>query len=256
MPAYEDFSKVYDELMDQVPYGEWCVFVRQVLETRGIREGLVADLGCGTGKLTQILAERGYNMIGIDLSEDMLAVARQKCDGERFAHPVLLVCQNMADFELYGTVQATICTYDCINYLLTTEDVGKCFSLVNNYTEKGGLFVFDINTPYRYNNVFADNAYVYEDEGGMLVWQNKFMKKRSLCDFYLTYFTPDEDGLYSRGDQVQRQRCYSLKTIEKLLTANGFEVCAVYGGVDMSPLKEDSEKAYFVAKSVSGRAQG
>lgn len=245
-------ASCYDRF-NSAGYEEYLAFFVDVCKKHtslSVKE--VLDLGCGTGELTKMLCDSDFDTVGIDGSEEMLAEAFVKCAGT----DALLLCQDMRDFELYGTVQATICTYDCINYLLTTEDVGKCFSLVNNYTEKGGLFVFDINTPYRYNNVFADNAYVYEDEGGMLVWQNKFMKKRSLCDFYLTYFTPDEDGLYSRGDQVQRQRCYSLKTIEKLLTANGFEVCAVYGGVDLSPLKEDSEKAYFVAKSVSGRAQG
>lgn len=212
----------------------------------------VLDLGCGTGELTEMLCDTGFDTVGVDGSEEMLMEAAEKCTPKG----ALLLCQDMRGFELYGTVQATICTYDCINYLLSTGDVGKCFSLVNNYTQRGGLFVFDINTPYRYKTVFADNAYVYEDGGDMLVWQNSFNEKRSLCDFFLSYFTREADGSYSRGDQVQRQRCYAIRTIEKLLVNNGFRLCGVYGSMDGGPLTETSEKAFFVAQSVGGRAQG
>lgn len=211
----------------------------------------VLDLGCGTGEMTRRLCDKGFDVVGVDGSEEMLAEAFAKCGGG-----ALLLCQDMRCFELYGTVQATLCSYDCVNYLLSTGDVAECFSLVNNYTQRGGLFVFDINTPYRYEKVFADNAYVYDDRDGMLVWQNRYMKSRGLCDFYLSYFENLGQGEYLRGDQTQRQRCYALRTVKKLLLDNGFEVCAVYGGTDMSPLTEQSEKAYFVAKSLRGRAQG
>lgn len=245
-------ASCYDRF-NSAGYKEYLAFFSEACKRHAdidVKE--VLDLGCGTGKLTKLLCDSGFDTVGVDGSEEMLAKAFENCAGGG----ALLLCQDMRDFELYGTVQATLCAYDCINYLLTVDDVGRCFSLVNNYTEKGGLFVFDVNTPYRYDVVFGDNTYVYDDDGGMLVWQNRFMKKRGLCDFYLTYFSPSGEGLYSRGDQVQRQRCYSLKTLERLLTQNGFELCGVYGGVDMSPLAPDSEKAYFVAKSVSGRAQG
>lgn len=245
-------ASCYDRF-NSAGYEEYLAFFLNMCEKHGdipVKE--VLDLGCGTGELTYRLQKAGYDTVGVDGSEEMLGEAFAKC-GDTGA---LLLCQDMRDFELYGTVQATLCAYDCINYLLSTEDVAKCFSLVNNYTEKGGVFVFDINTPYRYETVFGDNAYVYEDKGGMLVWQNKFMKKRGLCDFYLSYFTAEEDGLYSRGDQVQRQRCYAIKTIERLLANNGFELCGVYGSTEGSPFTDTCEKAYFVAKSVSGRAQG
>ncbi|MBQ3195076.1 MAG: class I SAM-dependent methyltransferase [Clostridia bacterium] len=234
-------------------YDEYLAFFLSVCKKHAdIAVKEVLDLGCGTGEMTKRLCDKGFDVVGVDGSEEMLAEAVDKCGGTN----ALLLCQDMRDFELYGTVQATLCSYDCINYLLSTEDVASCFELVNNYTQKGGIFVFDINTPYRYNTVFADNAYVYDDKGGMLVWQNRFMKKRGLCDFYLSYFENHGNGLYKRGDQVQRQRCYALRTVEKLLKENGFELCAVYGGTDMSPLTEESEKAFFVAKSVSGKAQG
>lgn len=245
-------ASCYDRI-NSAGYDEYLAFFLECIgRFSDIEVKEVLDLGCGTGELTERICKRGYDVVGVDGSEEMLAEAFSKCAGTG----ALLLCQDMRDFELYGTVQATVCTYDCINYLLSTADVGKCFSLVNNYTEKGGLFVFDVNAPYRYEKIFADNAYVYEDGDDMLVWQNKYMKKRGICDFYLSYFTHEGDGVYSRGDQVQRQRCYAVRTVEKLLRDNGFELCGVFGGVDMSPFTEESEKAYFIAKSVGGRAQG
>lgn len=232
-------------------YDEYLAFFLQACEKFAdvpVKE--VLDLGCGTGEMTKRLCDEGFDVVGLDGSEEMLAEAYSKCGN------ALLLCQDMREFELYGTVQATLCSYDCINYLLSTADVGKCFSLVNNYTQKGGLFVFDINTPYRYKEVFGDKVYTYDDEDGMLVWQNNYMKNRGFCDFYLSYFENQGDGTYIRGDQTQRQRCYAINTVKKLLNDNGFELCGIYGNVDMSPLTESSEKAYFVAKSLYGKAQG
>lgn len=234
-------------------YQKYLAFFQCVAERfADIRVKEVLDLGCGTGELTKLLAEGGYDVAALDGSEEMLAEATEKCEGLG----VLFSCQDMRDFELYGTVQATLCSFDCINYLLSEKDVERCFSLVNNYTEKGGVFVFDINTPYRYEAVFGNNAYVYEDEGAMLVWQNFFNSKSGYCDFYLSRFTRNGNGTYTRGDDIQRQRRYFPNRIKRLLERCGFEVCAVYGDTDCGAFTENSEKAYFVAKSVSGRAQG
>lgn len=234
-------------------YKKYLAFFQYAIEKYAdIKVNEVLDLGCGTGEMTRLLAESGYDLAALDGSAEMLAEATEKCAGLG----VLFSCQDMRDFELYGTVQATLCSFDCINYLLSEKDVESCFSLVNNYTEKGGVFVFDINTPYRYENVFGANAYVYEDEGEMLVWQNSFNPKSGFCDFYLSRFERRGDGAYTRGDDVQRQRRYFPKRIKRLLEKCGFEVCAIYGDTDCAPFTENSEKAYFVAKSVSGRAQG
>jgi len=234
-------------------YSQYLAFFEQMLNKYAdIHVKEVLDLGCGTGELTCLLADAGYDVAALDASEEMLGEAADKCDGRN----VLFSCQDMRDFELYGTVQATLCSYDCINYLLSEGDVQRCFELVNNYTEKGGVFVFDINTPYRYEHIFADKAYVYEDKGNMLVWQNSYNKKSGYCDFYLSYFNRERGGTYTRGDDVQRQRRYLPQRIKRLLARCGFELCAVYGGTDCAPFTEESEKAYFVAKSVGGRAQG
>ncbi len=209
----------------------------------------VLDMGCGTGQMTKRLCDAGYDLCAFDCSVEMLMKASERCADCGVAFSV----QDMRRFELYGTVQATLCSYDCLNYLQT--GLGDCFSLVNNYTQRGGIFVFDVNTEYRYRNVFGDNAYVYENDGNMLVWQNFYDEKTRRCRFFLTEFC-EEDGVYLRNDEVQTQRFYSVQSIKRLLKQNGFELCGIFGGLDFSPLAEDSEKAYFVAKSVGGRAQG
>lgn len=245
-------ASCYDRF-NSAGYEKYLAFFKCVTDKfSDIQVKEVLDLGCGTGELTKLLAEAGYDLAALDGSEEMLAEATEKCDGL----DVMFSCQDMRDFELYGTVQATVCTYDCLNYLLSEKDLQSCFELVNNYTEKGGIFVFDVNTPYRYETVFGNNAYVYEADGAMLVWQNFFNPKSGYCDFYLSRFTETEGGVYQRGDDVQRQRRYFPKRIKRLLEKCGFEVCAVYGDTDCGEFTDKSEKAYFVAKSVSLRAQG
>ncbi len=247
--AFSVLADKYD-MYNSADFNGYIRFFRQCIQRHSdIEVKEVLDMACGTGELTKRLCDCGYDVCAFDLSEDMLAVATEKCVGLGVAFSL----QDMRSFELYGTVQATLCSYDSLNYL--ENGLGDCFSLVNNYTQRGGLFVFDVNTLYRYEKVFGDNAYVYESDGSMLVWQNWFNRSTGKCRFYLTEFT-EEDGVYLRSDEVQTQRYYSVAGIKRLLKQNGFELCAVYGDFDCKPLTDTSEKAYFVAKSVGGKAQG
>ena len=148
MEAYTDFAGVYDQLMDETPYGQWCENIAQVLGGYHIRDGLVLELGCGTGSLTELLAARGYDMIGVDSSDEMLNIACEKRD--RSGYDILYLNQDMRSFELYGTVRAVVSVCDSLNYLLEDADLTACFRLVNNYLDPGGIFVFDFNTRYKY----------------------------------------------------------------------------------------------------------
>ena len=154
MEAYTSFAAVYDVFMDDVPYEEWCEYVCGILQEYGIRDGLVLDLGCGTGTMTRLLAEQGYDMIGVDCSEDMLELAQEKEAGKSLN--ILYLLQDMREFELYGTVRAVVCICDSINYILEEEELLQVFRLVNNYLDPGGLFLFDLNTVYKYREVIGD----------------------------------------------------------------------------------------------------
>ena len=154
MDAYTSFARVYDAFMDNIPYEEWGRYIRSLLEEYGVRERLVLDLGCGTGSMTEVLAGYGYDMIGVDLSADMLEIAMEK--RQQSGHDILYLQQDMRSFELYGTVAAVVCVCDSMNYILEEEDLTEVFRLVNNYLDPGGIFVFDLNTVYKYEELLGD----------------------------------------------------------------------------------------------------
>ena len=248
--GYSAIAEVYDRLNKEIDYSKWADTIEKCFEKYGAtRPQIVLDLACGTGRMTRELAKRGYDMIGVDGSADMLGEA-YSAGGEG----ILYLLQDMREFELYGTVGATVCCLDSLNYLLGDGELKKVFDLVHNYSDPDGLFIFDMNTPYKFENIYSDNAYILEDEDadGRAVfcgWQNFYDKDTSLCDFYLSVFKEDEDGVYIRDDEHQRERCYSEKEIKTALCDSGFELCEIFGGLDMGLPQTTVERWYFVAKA-------
>ena len=247
--GYSAIAGVYDKLNKEIDYSRWADFFETCFERFCTQKPqIVLDLACGTGRMTRELASRGYDMIGVDGSADMLSEA-YGAEGEG----ILYLLQDMRSFELYGTVGATVCCLDSLNYLLKDEDLQKTFSLVHNYSDPDALFIFDMNTPYKFKNIYADNAYVLEDEieGGAVYcgWQNFYDEKSGLCDFYLSVFRENEDGSYSRDDEKQTERCYELDFIKEALQKNNFEICGVFGNFEFENANETTHRWYFVAKA-------
>ena len=191
MEAYTDFASVYDELMDNTPYGQWCDNILNVLGEYGIRDGLVLDMGCGTGSLTELLAAKGYDMIGVDYSEEMLNIAFQK--REKSGHDILYLNQDMREFELYGTVRAIVSICDSINYLLEDEDVVTCFKLVNNYLDPKGIFFFDFNTNYKYETVIGDRVIAETRDDCSFIWENFYDPEEMMNEYDLTVFVRENE---------------------------------------------------------------
>ena len=186
--SYTALAEVYDRLNAHVPYARWAKFLHDTVTRYGSgKENIWADLGCGTGIITTALSAMGHEMIGIDLSPDMLMVARERAT--EMGENVLWLCQDMRRFELYGTVDAITCNLDGINYLPSSEALSKCFSLVNNYLGPGGVFVFDVNTPYKFETVFGERDYCMEAEGVFCGWHNDYDRRHKTCRFDLTIFT-------------------------------------------------------------------
>ena len=189
-------------------------------------------------------------MIGVDGSDAMLGEAYEKSEGMG----ILYLLQDMRSFELYGTVGATLCCLDSINYLLSEEDVKKTFAGVHNYLDPNGLFLFDVNTPYRFCHVYGNQAYVLEDETeeGMVYcgWQNEYDEESGICDFYLSLFEERKDGSYDRSDEHQQEKCYSMEQLTTLLKETGFELLNVYADIKGNEPKEDTERWYFVARAI------
>ncbi len=245
---YSSLAYYYDQLNSHVDYESWANFIEDIFKDNNIEKGsLVLDLACGTGNVTIPLSKRGYDMIGIDVSAEMLECGRQK----DFDSKVLWLCQDMRNFELYGTVAGVICCLDSINYLTTKYALSRCFYLVHNYLDPDGTFIFDVNSPYKFKNIYAENHYIIEAEDVYCGWKNHFDGVSGLCDFELSIFVPQgkQNGYY-RYDEIQRERCWKEKEILFLLKKNGFEVQAVYGGLERQMPVDKTERLFFVCKAI------
>lgn len=245
METYSDFAKVYDMYMDNIPYKEWSDYIEGLLKENGIENGLILDLGCGTGSLTELLAEKGYDMIGIDNSEEMLNVALDK--KEESGHDILYLNQDMREFELYGTVRAVVSICDSVNYIIDEKDLSEVFRLVNNYLDIGGLFIFDLNTIYKYKTI-GDSVIAENRSDGSFIWENTFYEEENINEYELTLYIKDENGKYDRVVENHLQRAYSLEEIKRLIKESGMELVAVYDECTREPVHEKTERMYVIAR--------
>ena len=249
--GYNAISRVYDKLNAEVDYSAWADFVESCFDRYlSSRPELVLDLACGTGSMTMELARRGYDMIGVDGSEEMLSEAYGR---SAEVGGILYLMQDMRSFELYGTVGAVTCCLDSLNYLTGEGDLLRCFKNVHNYLDPDGLFIFDMNTPHKFENVYADNSYIFDDVvDGVEVycgWQNYYDRESKICSFYLSVFEEGENGEYYRADEEQKERFYSNEEITSALEKTGFELLDIFSDVDFSKPLENSERLYFVARA-------
>ena len=246
MEMYEDFALVYDRFMDETPYEEWCQFVVGRLKQDQITDGILLDLGCGTGSMTELLAKQGYDMIGVDLSDSMLDIAMEK--RAQSGHNILYLQQDMREFELYGTVRAVICLCDSLNYLLEEDDLLTTFKLVNNYLDPNGLFIFDFNTVYKYETVIGDSTIAENREDCSFIWENYFDEGEMVNEYDLTLFIRDEDGRYSKYEETHYQKAFEISEVLKAVKEAGMELVAVYDAFTREPVKETSDRVYFVVR--------
>ena len=258
MDSYTSFAYVYDTFMDQEPYDEWADRVCQYLEKYGLpctgdksvaEENIVVDLGCGTGKLTQILAERGYNMIGIDLSEDMLAIAQER--RVQSGLDILYTLQDMRDFELYGAAGAMVSVGDSINYLLSEEDLQAMFQCVCRALLPGGVFVFDFKTIHLYRDVIGDRT-IAEDRGDCaFIWDNYYDPDTCINEYDLAVFVEDPDSgnnLFRRFDEVHRQRGYTVEELCRAAQKAGLVWIEMQDTATGGIVDEETERATAVVK--------
>ncbi len=252
--GYSVLAPVYDKLNDTVDYSKWADFISKLFDKFSPDKKIVSvlDLGCGTGSMTIELARRGYDMTALDISDEMLSVASSRAR-EYGLEGILFIESDMCDFELYGTVDAIVCCLDGINHLTTRNELTECFSLVNNYLEPDGLFVFDVNTPYRFKTMYADRDYILEDEGIMCCWRNRLNKKGDAVDFFLTVFE-EKNGEWIRSDGAQRERAYSLRTLKNALAECGFELLDVSADYDFNKPNDETVRWYITAKNIKPKA--
>ena len=244
--AYGGFASVYDLLMDDIPYKEWADYMEKTLERHKVPKGLLLDLGCGTGTLSGLLDAKGYDVIGVDASEEMLAIAREKAVVEK--RDILYLLQDMREFELYGTVGAVVSVCDSLNYILEEEELLTVFKLVNNYLDPGGIFLFDMNTRYKYEELMGENTIAENRENCSFIWENYYDRETCINEYGLTIYLEGEDGRYDRMEETHFERFYETEKVMELLGKAGMEFLGVTDGFTDCPPRADSQRLVFLAR--------
>jgi len=264
---YDRFAVVYDQVMKNVQYEKWARRIEHWLATYGnvvplspppsgtgpkvaekepSAQCIIVELGCGTGTMTEMLAARGFDMIGIDAAEAMLAVAMDK--KLRKNSQTLYLCQDMREIDLYGTVQGFVCIFDSLNYLLSEADLLKTFRRINTFLQPGGLFIFDFNTIAEYQSI--GNATYAADKGDFAyIWENFYYANRSIKEIELTLFIKDDNGHFWRHCETHLQRGYNLPQIKRLLDEAGLSFVHAVDDVTDGPPGSLSGRVVVVAKS-------
>ena len=245
---YSSFAAVYDRLMDNIPYDEWTAYLTKLLRKYDIDTGLVAELGCGTGSITERLAAEGYDMIGIDNSAEMLDIAREKKEASDSSS--LYLCQDMREFELYGTVRAVVSLCDSVNYITDEEDLLTVFRLVNNYLDPKGGFIFDFNTLHYYRDTVGESTIAEDRDDICFIWDNYFDEDTCINELSLSLFIPEDSDneLYRRHNELHLQRAYTLDTIKSLIERSGMRFITAYHAFTEDAPDDESDRIYVIAQ--------
>lgn len=248
MQAYTSFAEVYDIFMDNIPYEEWADYLDEMLKEYHIPNNMVLELGCGTGNMTELLASKGYDMIGVDNSEVMLEIAMEK--RQKSGHDILYLLQDMQAFELYGTVGGIVSVCDSINYVTDEKELKEVFSLVNNYLDPRGIFVFDFNTEYKYRELLGDRVIAEEREECSFIWDNYYHEAEQINEYDLTIFVRQKtgEGLYRRFQETHYQRGYELEQMKDFLRQAGLVFLEAIDADTQEAVRNESERIYVVAR--------
>mgnify|MGYP000100813137 FL=1 len=238
--------------MDNIPYEEWAEYLSGLLAEYEVTDGIVLDLGCGTGTLTELMAARGFDMIGVDYSEEMLEIAMEK--RAESGRDILYLLQDMREFELYGTVRAVISICDSLNYITEEEELEEVFRLVNNYLDPEGVFIFDFNTVYKYREILGDQTIAESREDCSFIWDNYYYEEEQINEYELSLFLQEEGNLYRKYVETHYQKGYELETIKSLLEKSGMKFVTAYDAFTRNPPTKESERVYVIARE-SGKCR-
>ena len=248
--SYSFLAGCYDGLTYDVDYSAWADYIEKHFRKHPLPGNTVLDLACGTGSLTRELALRGYEMIGVDRSLEMLAQAAEKNRGVSPVEPIFL-CQSMEKLDLYGTVAACVCCLDSVNYVTDPKKLAKAFQRVHLFLEPGGLFLFDVNTPEKLEGL---DGQVFLDERSDIycVWRTEFSRRGRICSYFMDIFQLDaETGQWDRGEELHRERAYTVAELTELLAEAGFRDIKAYGELKMRPPKPGEQRVFFTARKDS-----
>lgn len=258
METYTGFAQVYDKFMDNIDYDMWCSYLCELLEEYGVdrykgnrfNNNIILDLGCGTGNITQRLSDNGYDMIGVDNSQDMLNIAIEKSNQNK---SILYLNQDMREFELYGTVAAVVSLCDSMNYITDYEDLVSVLKLVNNYLDPGGVFIFDLKTISNYSKI-GESVIAEDREECSFIWDNYFDKEDNINEYTLSIFLRDENGKYDKYIETHYQKAYTINEIRKAIEAAGMEFVTAYNAFTRDTADEENDRIYVIAREMLKKA--
>lgn len=249
---YGGFATVYDLFMDNIPYDDWFQYVKKLLGQKGVDGGIVVELACGTGEMAKRLCGAGYDVIGVDLSEEMLAVAREKCgDGVLFLH------QDIRKLDLYGSAAAMVCVCDGMNYICKEEELQQVFEKAYLFLEEQGVLIFDMKTEYYYKEILGNRTLADNRENASYIWENAYDENEKLNEYLLTIYelADDERDLFVRTDELHRQKAYDVETVCRCLKNQGFESVEVLEAFTEKEPDGNSERIYFIAQKRKQRSR-
>ena len=242
MSSYKNFSHFYDLFTYNVNYKKRTKYLLKLFERFDRKPTLLLDLACGTGGFSFEFAKKGIEVIGVDMSEDMLCEANLKNNGE---NPVLFLCQRAEELELYGTVDGAVCCLDSLNHITDFEDFKKSIANVSLFLEPQRLFIFDVNTPYKHKFVLGDNTFKIKRKGVTCIWENKFLENQNMVETNLTFYNKE-----NATKQTIIERAYSEEEIKEALAEADLEILAVYGENTFKLPKASSERNVYITRKV------
>ncbi len=242
--SYEIFAAWYDAFTINADYDRRAEYICALLKQAGVSGGTLLDLACGTGSLMYRLCEKGFDLIGVDRSQEMLSLAQSKLfDNDCHA---LLLCQDMTQLDLYDTVDAAICSLDSLNHLTDEKKLRLAFEKVSLFMNPGGIFIFDMNTVYKHREVLADNAFVLENEKAFCVWQNEALPG-DIVNITLDFFVKSGNK-YERFSENFKEKAYESELICEIVKSSGFELLNMYNELTFDPPHKKSERVFYLAR--------
>ena len=248
MSQYHGFARVYDLFTRDTPVGEWIAFIERLWANFCLKPDLVLDIGCGTGSISLPLAQKGYGVIGIDISEDMLSFARQKAEDLNL--DILFLRQDMRALNLYGTVDSIVCICDVINYLQGNDELRQVFELAYKFLNCGGLFIFDVSTEYKFMEILSDNNFCDINDNAAYIWENSYNPETHINEYLVTFFVENNSGQYERFEECHSLRAFSTAEITYALQTSGFSVIETYDACGFGQPSYECERIFFCALKI------
>lgn len=247
MEQYSDFAFIYDELMNEVDYNEWVEYIEKIIEKENTKVKNILELACGTGNLTIPLTKKNYDIAGIDISDEMLSVAKQKAEREGIELVLLQQDITELDFEITN-LDCVLCACYGFNYITYDEDLENVFEKSYELLREDGLFIFDISSYYKLSSILGNNMYGENREEISYMWQNYFDEDENLVEMELAFFVKDENGKFDKFEEVHQQRAYTQEEITEMLKSVGFNSIKIYSDFTFESPNKESERIFFVCK--------